>query len=396
MKLQLSFNVKSTMFLDDHWPISVNGVIYSFNVNKDGFLEGISATISNVHPDELPTFTHSTEDATPHIHIPLNRHYPFISHDLKVFQGIASPYGALEIDVARPEYEWIPENDEDKNKLKLNNFKSQQAPLAPRMGASFDVVARALIASGRLPEYELPLSFFRRGVQDYHNDDYRLAFYNYYFFLESMYGEGKFKQRDLTKIFGKNIELMKAVAKARIETIGMRIVDRNPFFKMLAETDDPQTVMGKTILRRGESHHHSVKNPRAWHPDNQDAFQTESVFLHLVCMDMIYGLEGQLLFSEEIEDAFIKTSIENGAEKTAYIQSVIIENNDRVPYNIKSSILSKQLGQSRMYSTACNFIDQLQRNKPSASLVSFRMIVDGRTVFTDKEYTEINKMIDSV
>lgn len=396
MKLRLSFDVKSNMRLDDHWPIAVNGVLYEFVVNQQNLVEGIVATIPSVHPDEMPTITQTDDGATPQINIPIIRHYPFISHDLKVFQGIACPHGSIEIDVTRPEYEWIPESEEEKEKLKLYRFKSNQEPMNPRIGASFDVIARALIVSGRLPEYEVPLSFFRRGVQDYHNDDYRLAFYNYYFFLESMYGEGKFKERDLTKIFGQNAELMKAVSKARDETINMRMVERNAFYKMLSETNDPQIILKKTILRRGESHHHSTKNPKAWHPDKQDDFLTESVFLHLVCMDMIHGLEGQLLFSEEIENAFIKTSIENGAEKTAYIQSVLIEDGQQKQYNIKSQILSMKLGQSRLYSTAHHFVDHVRKVKPNASIHSFRIMVDKRTLFTDKDFAEIERMIESV
>lgn len=397
MKLKLSFDVMSQMYLDDYWPIAIGNDIYEFGVDEGGIVNALHVTIANVEKQYWPAFEEPDQPGVQHkltIKAPPITH--FILHDLKVFQGMASPMGSFDIDFEHPEYHWLPENEDEKKELNIFQYKTDKGPKDKRLASSFDVVARALLVSTKLFDYEAPLSFFRRGTSDFHNNDYRLAFYNYYFFLESLFANGKFRQKDVPKQFATNTNLLAAVKKARHETLSTRGMKKTQFFKTLSETDCPETILEKIALRRGESHHHSLKNRKAWHPDRHDDFLVEANFLHLVCMDIIYGLEGAILFSPETINEFYEAGRRVGVNKIAVIEAILSERGNNHTHNMQVPILSAFNAQSTMYSVAVNYVEGLKKEKPAASLVSFVIKVDGSVVFTDSDYWRLEAVLHSM
>lgn len=51
-----------------------------------------------------------------------------------------------------------------------------------------------------------PLAFFREGVNDFKTFRYINSFFNFYFVLEGLYGNGKTKNKDVAREFADSIE----------------------------------------------------------------------------------------------------------------------------------------------------------------------------------------------
>jgi hypothetical protein len=134
---------------------------------------------------------------------------------LKTLQGLLSLFGLRSIDIRYPEVEWIAENDEEREYLKVYSFKTnRQEPLPGSIPlVSFDIVARAVLACRNAYKIEMPLSFFRRAVVDMHEQQFIEAIYDFYFVLETVYGGGKFKKAEVLAGFKAADELKQATEK---------------------------------------------------------------------------------------------------------------------------------------------------------------------------------------
>ena len=80
----------------------------------------------------------------------------------------AAPYRVRAIDIEEPLVEWLPESDEERRQIGFNNYSRRSTRPDPNTlrPVSFDLVARAVIATDKLMEFETPLNFFRRGCRD--------------------------------------------------------------------------------------------------------------------------------------------------------------------------------------------------------------------------------------
>jgi hypothetical protein len=78
----------------------------------------------------------------------------------------------------------------------------------------FDVLARAIFAADAATDIEIPLNVFRRGMLDVSERNYIEAIYDFYFILETLFGEGKFKSAAVSNAFLDSSQLRSCVERA--------------------------------------------------------------------------------------------------------------------------------------------------------------------------------------
>src|SRR5205814_983136 len=89
----------------------------------------------------------------------------------------------------------------------------------------FDVLARAIIAADAATDIEVPLNFFRRGMLDVYGRNYIEAIYDFYFILETLFGEGKFKTDAVSAAFLNSSQLRSCVERAIMDPGPMITLD---------------------------------------------------------------------------------------------------------------------------------------------------------------------------
>jgi len=220
----------------------------------------------------------------------------------------AAPYRVRAIDIEEPLVEWLPESDEERRQIGFNNYSRRSTRPDPNTlrPVSFDLVARAVIATDKLMEFETPLNFFRRGCRDIEDRQYVDAIYDFYFVLETLFSNGKFKTRAVAEEFLGCPELCAAV--------DLLLTDPGPTFTtsktIVAEfvrTCGPLgrgKLIEKLVELRGFLHHHTLKRKGIWKPEWQETYELDALVFQGVAYNVVFGILRRYLWSQEVIEAF--------------------------------------------------------------------------------------------
>lgn len=177
---------------------------FEFGVDKDsGEVRELMISFS-VHANDVATYSDSSNDKIKaHINLSQPRWERVVEmvHHISGMWGI---WGLQDVLVNEATTTFIPESDKDKLAITVNNFKVKRArqPFLgdlPRLKPEY--VVMPIITAVKMKNHDVRLSFYRRALQDVLNGEYIEAFYDYYFMLESTYGEGKTKNTHIQKKF---------------------------------------------------------------------------------------------------------------------------------------------------------------------------------------------------
>ena len=233
---------------------------------------------------------------------------PFIQRELRALQGVLSLFGLRSIDLENPEIEWLPESEEEKEDLHLFSHKRSSEPIPDNtiQPLSFDLLARAIIASDALTDVETPLNFFRRGMIDVYDRNYIEAIYDFYFILETMFGEGKHKKAAVLRAFRNSDQLRSCVQQA-IDDPGLMIGSDQHIQEVFQKTYgsmDVEQVLEKVVELRGYLHHHTQKRRKTWHPDDQHRFECDALFLQTITYNVAFAIAEPYLWDEKVIRAY--------------------------------------------------------------------------------------------
>lgn len=195
-------------------------------------------------------------------------------------------FGLRSIELEDPGITWLPESKEERSQLHLFSYKRRTELLPDDQLAllSFDLLARAVIAADAATDVEVPLNFFRRGMLDVYDRNYIEAIYNFYFILETLFGEGKFKKAAVSNAFLSSDQLRSCVQRALSDPGPMITQDH----RIRAQFEQSYGRMGveeaveRIIELRGYLHHHAAKRRDIWHPEDQRRYEVDALFLQTV------------------------------------------------------------------------------------------------------------------
>ncbi|NOX65054.1 MAG: hypothetical protein GXO85_04460 [Chlorobi bacterium] len=311
MKCKYKFKIIGKIKPSHIYPIMARGATYEFEVNESGVATYIVVTIKTDDERYWPNISKSsTPGVAFHLNISENPLIFFVRMELRIIEGLLSLYGVHSIGLNYPQIEWIPENEEEKEKMKIFNFKTGTTELSDNeiIPTPFDIIARSIIGADKGYDVEVALSFYRKGRIDVEEKRYIEAIYNFYFLLESTYGNGKFKKRQISTEFKNSTILIESIQSVQNDP-RTRILS-NPKLKQEYENKyknkSPENIIDQIIELRGFLHHHTSKRKGIWHPENQDKYKLDALFIQLISFNVAFRLSEICVFDEEVTRTYEK------------------------------------------------------------------------------------------
>jgi hypothetical protein len=235
-------------------------------------------------------------------------HLPFIQRELRAFQGLLSLFGLHSIELDYPEVQWLPESEEERAELHIFSYKitAERVPDDPVMPLRFDVLARSIIAADAATDIEIPLNFFRRGMLDVYERNYIEAIYDFYFILETLFGEGKFRTASVSAAFLSSTQLRSCVQRGITDPGPMIMLDAGirASFEQRYGKMSVENAIEKMIELRGYLHHHTSKRRGIWNPEDQHRYEVDALFFQTVTHNVIFAIAEPYLYSEDVVRAY--------------------------------------------------------------------------------------------
>jgi hypothetical protein len=312
MKCRYKFRVVSDISLNPEIKFSYEGLTYFLNNENNRFtwiiIEATGIDVKSRQPppeilkEGLPTFS-----------APDDPMLEYVRHSLLVARGALGVWGIYDIDVLRPQMEWIPENDEEKRNCSIYGLSINHTPRGHGKlhNAPQDLIVRTLISHHKLTEYEIPLEFFRRATDDIYNERYIEAIYDLYFMLEYLFSDGNFKKRSTEDSFNNSHELLAAIEKAKKHPSPW-VYSRPKLLKQYNEKYSNLSANGfitKIIECRGFLHHQSSKRNDNWNPSWQYDFELDATVMFTICMNLATEFTTAPLFKPEELKHFYDTQV---------------------------------------------------------------------------------------
>lgn len=192
-------------------------------------------------------------------------------------------------------HEWIPETDEEQDRLSVMSIATSfNYPETPA-DFSAETIARLLLKRSELEYLVLPMSFYREGLRDFRSHRYTSAFFNYYFFLEGLYGNGKTKNLHVLRAFNQSTQLQvaadRAFATLDAPELQKRRTELNALAASVGSSYSRESLFDFIVRVRGELHHYSIDSSRPkGHPLNQENFSSIAFLLSAICLNLIVEL----------------------------------------------------------------------------------------------------------
>lgn len=274
---------------------------FEFGIDKDsGEIRELMVSFP-IRVNEVATYKASPKE-TIKAHTNLSQpRWDRVKEIIRSAEAMWGLWGLQEIRVNEALVTYIPESDEEKSTITVNNFQSTRSKMPsladmPRLKPEYIILP--IITGVKEGSHDIRLSFYRRGLQDVVNGEYIEAFYDFYFMLESSFGDGKTKNSQIQQ------KLLQAelLTTAMADTVFSDSYEGGLPFELRARYQadyanlTSSEFIKKLVKLRGFLHHHNSKRTDGWKPTRQEDFRLEAFMLQDICCRV--GVE---LFFENIQ-----------------------------------------------------------------------------------------------
>lgn len=236
-----------------------------------------------------------------------------VQQEVRAIRGALVFWGVFDIDVDQPDIEYLPETAVERAELDVLGFNLKRSPRMelPVMQALPDMIVRCVLSRAHFAPYELPFEFYRRGGDDCYDSHFVQAIFNFFFVLEYLFGEGKFKATQIETAFCKSADLQAGTAEAQkiLRWSGFR---STRWIKAAEDKYVRRTfveIVRSIIELRGFLHHQSLKRRRNWNPGMQSEFEPDAQFLKFLCQSVLIKPAIDILFARSAMNEFISTPV---------------------------------------------------------------------------------------
>lgn len=255
--------------MDDHWPIPVLGGIARMVENDEGLVVAIEFSKDGC-PVDLAF--HVTETPNKISKATIRGRDGFVrvvqDHLDRAFTYLQC-YFSTEIEVGSVEIEHIAETLEEEEKLVLPSFsigRKEQAPLP----LTYDFMTRAIMAAeeGDAPTFEASLAQLAResNFQGRYIDCFRYCF----LLIEAIFGEGKFRKKQLEDALKGSSDFVAIVARAIAGWRSPINSHGSPTKSLMEGSPSTDNVIEHLVERRGHYFHANLKKASYWNAKNQE------------------------------------------------------------------------------------------------------------------------------
>jgi hypothetical protein len=268
---------------------------WSFQFEKDvttGFISKLVVEISKVPSENWPTQTLVRQDPTakiPRFPFETNKNvlrFSEIEPKLRNLEGILSVFGLERFEFGHLREEWIREEGDEIVGM-LSGFSVQpgkREPLSPPL--SSHQLARCIVASNTPETDALFLAYFRVAQSHFLDRLYIETIKFSYLCLESLFSNGKTKNKAILDEFKKNAELSKIVSSVLFESptgLVRQFLSKHPD---VASTSEVLTFF---VQLRGRLQHANRHPALSWHPSNQREFEYEAGVIFTIAEEICFS-----------------------------------------------------------------------------------------------------------
>jgi len=319
MKCCYTFKISGQIKVDVVRPISVRGWTFEF-LHERGILSHLTVIVPANGPNDLPTITSTPAPGIKaDIKVPAPA-FAFVRQEVRSIEALLSVFGVHEIDVNRFKTTWIPESEEEKKMIPLNDFSTDvaEADTETMLPMPFDLLARCVIGADETTAIEMPLAFFRKGIVSFYEGRFIEAIYDFYFFFESMFGEGQFKKRGVEEAFKKSRPLTEAIEEVMANpasTVTHRKAELQRFLKKYAGMS-VEGIIAHIVELRGFLHHHTVKRKGIWHPLDHNRYESEAHLFRAVACSIALKTAIEVLYTPEVVETYKRSFLKPDSKET--------------------------------------------------------------------------------
>lgn len=299
MILKIKFEVESDIVLDDYWAISHDGLRYEFVVGDGGRLEYL---VVSVRTNAYPEIYHENGIATIHIPAIVDMCKRRVK-DLDISVSAISNVGFAYIKSDEYSIEFVPEDDSEVKKIKIFSFSSSYADQQHGLPVSFDVLARTVFLSSDCAGLDIPLYLYKNSKKHFIAREFRISFYEAYFMIEYLYGNGKTNNRQVCKEFFGSHDLVDAIVKTREDFL---FTVREGNLHDLLKEINILGVIEHIVKKRGELFHQSKKRNETWSPVLSENLINEAIFMQILCSYVSLKISG--LYCDRYKEMYVKSN----------------------------------------------------------------------------------------
>jgi hypothetical protein len=277
MKTTYQFNLVGTLKSDITFPIKIGEVTLSFLSDGSKIYAVEVSETSDV--GNLPFMKNGIDGVT---ELTIDGFdIQKLMNPIKMAEGMLSLFGLEEINTREVRIKWVPENKEEEELIVISEFTYKEEARGLEEEIAFDLIARPFIAGFLSSTYEVAFSFYRRGKNDIKSFQYIEAFYDFYFLLESLFGNGKTKNTAIENEFLASKELLDSIREVSHDKSMEKLFKKEHISEYIESyvNKTPQEIISTIVKKRGFLHHHNPKHPETWNPDGQERFRVDAIFL---------------------------------------------------------------------------------------------------------------------
>jgi hypothetical protein len=307
MKCRYRFPVHGRLRLPVNLPVPARGWVFEFETDA-GIITSVQVTVPLPRRTDWPLIERDPAPGVKATIQPRTPHLPFIQRELRALQGLLALFGLHSIELEYPEVQWLPESEEERAQLHIFSYKItvEDVPDDAVLPVRFDVLARSIIAADAATDIEIPLNFFRKGMLDVYERNYIEGIYDFYFILETLFGEGKFKTAAVSAAFLSSSQLRSCVQRGITDPGPMIMLDARirASFEQTYGKMSVDNAIEKMIELRGYLHHHTSKRRGIWNPEDQHRYEVDALFFQTVTYNVIFAIAEPYLYSEDVVRAY--------------------------------------------------------------------------------------------
>ena len=313
MKVRYTFDVRGQLQVEPGLVFLYEGYEFEFLIQKSS-VRALRVTIPNTPEEHWPAVLDSmTSDAKLTIDAREPSEASLVERNVMNLAGLLAPYGIHGIDTDRLYIDWIPETEEEKDKLKITSFSrlrpDEEAAWHLQMMPNIlptDMVARCILAAAGSTNKQIPLTFFSRGREDLFYERYIEAYYDFYFIIETMFANGKTdKKKVIKELEGSSLlcDCISTFFNSASHTQMLKEISITKFDELVA-VKSHNKLFEHIVDTRGRLHHHSLKQSnvdRKWHPAKQKDFSFDAKLLHSICYEICMKLVLDEMYAERLD-----------------------------------------------------------------------------------------------
>jgi hypothetical protein len=190
-----------------------------------------------------------------------------------------------------------PESDEETKQLEVLRWFLTQSIGGARREITLEQLDLAIVTAKRTTDLTTTLAFHREGSKDMRDLRYISAFFNFYFVLEGLFGNGKTKNDAVRAEFKRSGRLVAAIQGMIDRGLPRSYGEDEGILERLRRMNKPctpESIIELLVSTRGDVHH-NVGNPKR--PGGSPLIVAKYLTFSMFCMNLC-----QVILHQEIED----------------------------------------------------------------------------------------------